>query len=871
VTPFALAMARREARASRRRLALYMSSITLGVAALVAINSFRENVTAAINAEARTLLGADLELASRQPFDSLIEGILDSVQREGVALSRVTSFASMALATRRGGGSRLVEVRAVGGAFPYYGTIETDPPGLWPRLQEERFALVDPALLVQLGASLGDTLGIGETTFPMAGVVTRTPGEIALRTAIGPRVFIPARHLAETELLQFGSTARYRAFLRLPSDAAVQRFLNRNVQTLRDRQVGFDTVSERQDELADSMDLLARFLGLVGLVALLLGGVGVASAVNAFARDKLPIAAVLRCLGATQRDVFVIYVLQAAVLGLAGAAAGVVIGLAVQAQLPNLLSDFLPIEVGVTPDWLTALAGLGIGTWVAVLFALLPLLAVRNVSPLSALRRDFEYRARPRDPARRLTLALLAATVLAISLWQAPSYEWGLSFTAAVAVTAVLLWASAAGLARSARRFFPRRASYALRQGIANLFRPHNQTGTVTLAVGFGAFLIATLYVVQRNLLDQVALDTRPDRPNLVMFDIQPDQAAGVTELLQSRGHTIVQRTPMVPARIAAVNGRTVRELLADSGDWRASRWALRREYRNTYRDTLVESEALVAGRWWDDDRAPDPAEAQYPRTAGDGARHADRQSREPDVCRISVEEDLAAELHAGLGDRITWNVQGTLIETEIASLRRVNWARFEPNFFVVFEPGALENAPQNIVLLARVNDPMERAVIQRDLVLQYANIAVVDLTLVQQTLDRILGSVSLAIRFMALFSIAAGLVVLVGAIATSRFQRMRESALLKTLGASRAQVARIVATEYCAIGLVGALAGMLLAGAAGWALTRFLFEVPFRLPAVPLAALGLGAAVATTAVGLANSVRVFRSTPLAVIRETAE
>ncbi|MBI3982859.1 MAG: FtsX-like permease family protein [Gemmatimonadetes bacterium] len=867
MTSFALAMARREARASRRRLALYMSSITLGVAALVAINSFRENVTAGINAEARNLLGADIELSSRQPFDSMITGILDSVQTEGVALSRVTSFASMALATRSGG-SRLVEVRAVEGAFPYYGTIDTDPPGLWPELQQRRVALVDPALLVQVGAAVGDTLGIGETTFPIAGVVTRTPGEIALRTAIGPRVFIPGRYLDETQLLRFGSRARYLAFLRIQSDAAVQRFLNRNIQTLRDRQVGFDTVSERQDELADSMDMLARFLGLVGLVALLLGGVGVASAVNVFARDKLPTAAVLRCLGATQQTVFVIYVLQAAVLGVAGAAVGVVIGLVVQARLPALLSDFLPIEVGVSPDWGSALAGLGIGAWVAVLFALLPLLAVRNVSPLSALRREFDEAPRRHDPARVVTLALLGASVLAISVWQAPSSGWGLSFAAAVALTSGLLWGSATGLARGARRFFPRGAGYPLRQGIANLFRPHNQTGTVTLAVGFGAFLIATLYVVQRNLLDQVALDTRPDRPNLVMFDIQPDQSPGVVQVLQSRGHRIVQRTPMVPARVAAVNGRTVRDLLADSGEWRTSRWALRREYRHTYRDTLVESETLVAGRWWNgaDGRMGGQAVAR----SGD---QADRPPARPPnrLARISVEEDLAAELRVALGDRITWNVQGTLIETEIASLRRVNWARFEPNFFVVFEPGVLEEAPQNIVLLSRVDDPQERAVVQRDLVRQYANIAIVDLTLVQQTLDKILGSVSLAIRFMALFSIASGLVVLVGAIATSRFQRMRESALLKTLGASRAQITRIVATEYCAIGLVAALAGMILAGVSGWALTRFLFEVPFRLPTLALTTLGLGAAGATTIVGLANSVRVFRSTPLAVIREMAE
>ncbi|HXV86940.1 MAG TPA: FtsX-like permease family protein, partial [Gemmatimonadales bacterium] len=428
---FALTMARREARASRRRLALYMSSITLGVAALVAINSFRENVTAGIDAEARNLLGADIELSSRNPFDSVIQGILDSVVADGADLARVTSFPSMALAARSGN-SRLVEVRAVEGGFPFYGAIETDPPGLWTRMQGERVALVDPALLVQLGAAAGDTLGIGETTFTVAGVVVRTPGEIGLRTAIGPRVFIPGRSLPETQLLQFGSRARHLAFLRIADDAAVQRFLNRNVQTLRDRQVGFDTVAERQDELADAMNNLTRFLGLVGLVALLLGGVGVASAVSVFVRDKLPAAAVLRCLGATQRSVFTIYVLQAAVMGLAGAAVGVIVGLLVQAQLPRLLSDFLPVQVGVSPDWPSAMAGLAVGTGVAVLFALLPLLAVRNVSPLSALRRDYDQAQRARDPLRWATIGLLGAGVLGVSLWQAPGTESGLSFAGAV-------------------------------------------------------------------------------------------------------------------------------------------------------------------------------------------------------------------------------------------------------------------------------------------------------------------------------------------------------------------------------------------------------------------------------------------------------
>jgi putative ABC transport system permease protein len=853
VTSFTIAMARREGRGSRRRLALYMSSITLGVAALVAINSFRKNVTAAISGQAREVLGADLELSSRRGFDSIIQGVLDSAARSGVPVSRVTSFASMALATRSGG-TRLVEVRALEGGYPYYGAIETEPAGTWARLAAGPNALVDPALLIQLSAAVGDTLAVGEARFVIRGAVVKYPGDIALRTAIGPRVYIPAAYLEDTQLLRAGSLARYLAYLKLEPPAEVQRFLNRHNQAFRQHNVGYDTVAERESELTDSLDILARFLGLVGLVALLLGGVGVASAVNVFARQKLEIAAILRCLGATQGTVFTIYLLQAGAMGLLGAAVGVALGVLVQWQLPGLLADMLPIAVPVGVDYVSIVVGLGIGLWVAVVFALLPLLSIRDVSPLAAIRKDFDP-ATPVPWSQRITAYIaIVGSILALSLWQAPRMEAGLAFAAGVAATTLLLWISAGLLTRAVRRFFPRRARYEVRQGVANLFRPHNQTTAVTLAVGFGIFLIATLYVVQRNLLDQLQLDARPDRPNLVLFDIQRDQIDGARELLRQRTVGRLLETPIVTARIAAINGQTVQQLLTGPDGYRRSRWALRREYRNTYRDTLVATEELVAGAWWESERG-----GQRPTPTGEA------------LPRISVEADLADELQVGIGDRITWDVQGIQVESQIANLRRVTWARFEPNFFVVFAPGPLEAAPHSFVVLARVADRTARAEVQRDLVLRYPNIAAVDLTLLQETLDSVLSSVSLSIRFMALFSIVSGLLVLIGAIATTRFQRMRESVLLKTLGASQRQIIGITLTEYSALGALSGLTGVLLAGVAGWALMRFFFEVPFRLPAIPLGALAVGAALITMVVGLANSWSVFGRTPLAVLREMGE
>jgi len=842
--PFALQMAWRESRGNRRRLALYLGSVSLGVAALVAINSFGADVRASVHAQARTLLGADLELRSRAAFPDSIESLLDSMDRSGHRLARVTSFASMVLATRTGR-TRLVEVRAVSGAFPFYGTVATEPPQQWPMVRAARAVLVDPAVLVALEARVGDTVTVGDGRFAIAGVVTSAPGDAALWTAIGPRLFLPVQYLAETQLLRFGSLAQYRAYLELP-DADVQRFLNRHNALLQRHRVGTETVAEQEEDLTRAVGRLARYLGLVGLIALLLGGLGVSSAVTVFVTDKLDSAAVLRCLGARQRTVLAVYLVQAIALGLVGAVIGVVMGVIAQLLLPAVVAGFLPLDVAIAPHWSTIAAGLGIGLGTAVLFALLPLLRLRGVSPLRALRQEFDRGPPTARGWRVIVYAVLLAGLVALSAWQAPRPLVGVAFAAGVVTTTGLLWLTARGLTWATRRWFPRRASYVVRQGIANLFRPMNQTTSVVLAIGFGVFLIATLSVVQRNLLDRLATDARPDRPNLVFFDVQADQRDGVHGVLATRGVRALDVTPIVPARIARVNDRPVDSLLSDTAP-RRSPWSLRREYRNTYRDTLVASEQLSAGRWWT------------------GARPA------PELPRISVEAELAGEAGVRLGDRITWNVQGVLVETRVASLRRVNWARFEPNFFVVFEPGVLERAPQTFVLLAREDEATRRAELQRDVVLAYPNVVSLDLTLVQRALDGLVSRVTLAIRFMALFSIGSGLVILVGALAASRLQRIREAVLLKTLGASAAQVRRIFLTEYIAWGSLGALTGVLLAGVAGWALVTRLFELRFQLPALTLVGVWAMVCGLVALIGLANSRAVFRRTPLALWRELSD
>lgn len=837
---FPLRMAVRETRGSRGRLSLYMVAITAGVASLVAIGSFRTNVTDSVRNQARTVLGADLELRGRAAFPDTITALVDSVAASGIALTRSVDFASMVLAPS--GNSRLLNVWAIEGGFPYYGAATSEPATAWSTFQEARTAILDHAALVYLDASVGDTVAIGEARFEIAGYLKDFPGDLGIRTAVGPRVFLPLRFLEETRLLRFGSVAAHRVYFEWDDAEAVRAFLDTHDSLLVDSRIGRTTVEDVEEDLGSALDAFSRFLGLIGLIALILGGLGVASGIHVFVKERLDTVAVLRCMGAGQPLVFRIYLLQAVLVGLGGSALGVIVGLVVQALVPVVLADFLPLDIAVAPDWKMVVAGLVTGVCTALVFALFPLLEVRNVSPLTALRRGFGAPRRKRDPARLLAAAALLAGLVLVSVWQAPSPLAGLFFAAGIVVTTGVLALTARAITASARRFFPRKARYELRQGVANLFRPQNQTVSVVLTLGFGVFLLMALSIVQRSLLDQLAVDTDRTRPNLVFFDVQADQRDGLTALLAEEGLPELGAVPIVPARMAAVNGRRVADILADSAT-DSDRWMYRREYRHTYRDSLTGSERIVAGEWFD--RAP-----------------------ASELTRISIDADIARSLEIGPGDKITWDFQGVELPTVVTSLRRIDWARFEPNFFVVFEGGALEDAPQTFLYLTRADDPVRRALAQRSAVERFSNIAVVDLALVQDTIDGVVGKITLAVRFMALFSIASGLVVLVGAIATTKYQRVQESALLRTLGASAKQVRWIIATEYAMLGAAAGLTGISLAVAAGWALTRFSFRISLSVSPATVAAAWLVLVAVTVGIGAWNSRGVTTKPPLATLRE---
>lgn len=854
-----LSLAWRESRFARRRLFLFLSAISLGVAALVAVQGFAANMRNEVRNQARTMLGADAMLASREPFRARTEAILDSLAAasggEDTDVVRVTSFASMALHPGNGT-TRLVQVRAPEPGFPFYGTIDTSPAERWSSLHDGRNVIVDPALLIALDAEVGDSLAIGATRFLITASLERVPGDVEIASSFAPRVFIPAATLPETELLGYGARVDYEAFLRIPDPVAAEEFVTGHGETFRAERVRARTSEDQQQSMEEALGRLSDFLGLTGVFALLLGGIGVASAMGAYMARKADGVAVLRCLGATARQVFGIYLVQAALMGFAGAAVGVVLGGAVQWTLPRLLEGLLPVDVPIRLDGVAVLTGMVVGVWTAVAFAILPLLQIRNVSPLSALRRRVEpIRIAGTDPLRWAAWTLLAASVLGLIALQAGELLLGAIVTAGVGGTLLVLWAAARVVTTGLRRTPRTGLAYPVRQGIANLYRPGNQTATVVLALGFGVYLIATLLLTQSNILRPLMVDLNT-RGNLLLFDVQEDQVQGIEEVFAREGVAVVQSAAIIPMRIAAINGVEVRRPVGadpgpdefgapDADGNQPAGWAARREYRSTYRDTLQASETLVAGEWWGADPAPNR-----------------------DTFEVSLDRDVAAELGVGIGDRIDWDVQGILVRTTVTSLRMVDWARFEPNFYAVFEPAALRRAPMMWVFLARAEDPGARAVVQRDIVTDYPNVASIDLTLMQRALDDVIGRISLVIRFLAGFSVATGFIVLLGAVATGRLQRIRESVLLKTLGATRRQIGAILFTEYALLGLLAVVVGVGLATIAGWGLARFLFNVAFQVDAAPIAGLAVAMALLSAAIGLSASREVFRSTPMEAIRE---
>ncbi|MBL7994604.1 ABC transporter permease [bacterium] len=828
-------MAWRDGRHHWQRLFLFLLSIVMGTAALVAIQSMSDNLKRDIDEQAKTLLGADLVISSRQPFSSEVESFIDSL---GGKQSREITFASM-IYFKKNNGTRLIQVKSVEGAFPYYGALETVPSDAAGSFRQGGRALVDHGLMLQFGAEVGDTITLGSHSFVIEGRLQKVPGESAATQLVSPPVYISMRDLESTNLMKRGSRVVHRVYFKFDEKVDMDVLSEEIKPRLRAYQLGYETVESRKANLGKVFGDLYRYLNLVGFIALLLGCLGVASAVHVFINQKIPTIAVLRCIGARAKDTFAIHLIQVLCIAMLGAFLGAAAGSAIQIFLPGLLKEFIPVEVNPYVSWNAILRGLTISLSMALLFALLPLISIRKVSPLHTLRSTVSEN-NSRDIWRGVILVLIVAVVSIFSGMQIGRWSYGIGFTAAMAVVFGLIILIAKLMMRLVKTSFPRSWSYVWRQALANLYRPHNQTVMLMLSIGLGTFLIVSLYLTQDTLIKQIAIADSGKQPNLVFFDIQTDQQEEAEQMVRSMGAPVIQKVPIVTMRVAAIKGLTMEEIRKDSNST-VPRWV--QEFRCTYRDTLTNTETILSGHWGR------PVVGQ-------------------DSILISVEKGMAENLNVSVGDTIVFDVQGVMMTTIVGSIREVNWRRVQPNFFVVFPTGVLESAPQFWVLVTRVTSAEMSASLQQAMVKRFPNISAVDLALILRTVDAILEKISFVIRFMALFSIGTGFVVLIGAILTSRFQRIQESVLLRTLGAVRKQIARIMGIEYLWLGSFAALSGCVLALLGSWALAFFVFDTPYDPVIMPVAVVFILIVGLTVFLGMFITRDISRKPPLEVLRK---
>ena len=792
-------IALRDARRRVKPMLLAMTCVVLGVAAIVASFSFRDNLQTSVRTRAKSLLGADLVIQSREPFSQEAEDLLKSI---GGEQSRQIGFSSMALFPETGR-SRLVGVRAIRGNFPYYGALETDPMSARQEFHNGPNALVDETVMLQFNARIGDRLRIGEQHFRIAGKLLKIPGESLAFSLLNPRIYVPLAYFNQEQLLQKGSLVRYRVLFKLAPEVDADRLVQRLGPELSRLRLETDTVSRRTASISRFTDNLSRYLQLAVFVAVLLAGVGVASALHVYIKEKTAAVAVLRCIGASPAETVCVYLIQAVMIALAGSAVGAALGASLQALLPIALKDFLPVDAVITYSMNGILAGVGTGLGTSLLFALIPIISLRKISPLFALRASYEADSRSRDPILWVIFSVIVVAIFGFALATTGQWLHGLSFTAAVLVAFGLLAFISQKVSLLLKSFVPYFLPFPWRQGLASLHRPNNQTTAVMLSIGLGAFLLITLYSVRGMLVSQVAERGGRGDSNLVLFDVQKDQRQGLAALLKSFNLGSYEEVPIVTMRLAAIKDRRVEEIRADASS-KIPRWALRREYRSTYRNHLTGTEKIIEGTW--QGKVP-PNTQPIP---------------------ISLEKGIAESLQVSLGDELEFELQGVALPVRVGSIREVDWQRVQPNFFTVFPAGVLESAPQFYAIVTRADSSQVSADVQRRVVERFPNVSMVDLALVLNTLDSILGRVSSAIRFVALFTILTGLAVLISAVLSSRTQRLKESILMKTLGAPRHQIVMAIVAEYLFLGAISCTTAAVLATIASWGLSfYFLGTVP--------------------------------------------
>lgn len=837
-TKFLLKTALRDSRKDRGKLIMFMSSIMLGIAALVAINSFNDNLVKDIEQQAKSLLGADLVISGNRPASEEILNAFDSLPGERANELQLFSMAYFPSVDQ----TQFVKIRSFEGDFPFYGDIIAEPQKSVQEFRTSKSALINEGLMLQLNLEVKDSVKLGNTKFEIIGKLKTDFGGSGIGASFAPPVYISNQFLSSTNLVQPGSLVNYTYYAKLPDAVNADDWKDERNEAFRSDNMRMTTVADQKRNLTRAFESLNSFLNLVALVSLLLGCLGVASSVFIYVKSKIQSIAVFRCLGMKGKQAFLIYFYQILALGVISVISGILVGSGIQILLPMIMSDLLPFDVSTSLSWSAILEGLLIGTTITILFALLPLISIRKISPLRTLRTSVESDGQGRDLLRWVIYLSIFVSVIGF-LWRLTGeLKDGFIFAIGLLVSFLGLYLTSNVIMWAVKKFFPRKWSFVLRQGLSNLYRPNNQTQTLLVSIGLGTAVLTTLFIIQGLLLSNVSQMDAGNQPNIILYGVEKGQQDSIANLTESYDMPVIQQLPIVTMDLDGWKGKTKKEWLADTTA-NVRRWAATREARVTYRDYLDTNEELVKGVF-------------------KGKRASPRDS-----IFISLGEDYARGLQVDIGDEIIWNVQGLRMKTYVSSLRSMEFRNMQARFFIVFPTGVLENAPQFQVLVTKSPDVETTADYRKSVVKAFPNVSVVDLGSILSSLNDILNKVSYIIKFMAAFSILTGLIVLISSLLLSKFQRIRESVLLRTIGASRRHILSINATEYFLIGALSAATGIFISILGSWLLAKYQLELDFYIQWFPIFIVFLIVTLLTTFIGVFNSREVVEKSPLEVLR----
>ena len=837
---YTLKTAYRDSRRNRPKLLMFVSSIILGITALVAINSFNYNLVKDIDEQSKTLLGADFVINGNKPLDPTLQNIADSIPGEKATELELFSMSFIPKTEE----TQFVRIKAIDGAFPFYGEINSQPKLASQEYQRSPSALVDDGLMLEHDLDIGDSIKLGEFKFVIAARLMNTFGNVSLGSSFAPSIYIGQEYLEETELIQPGSMVDYSYYYKVPAGFDMEEWEDNpeRRKKFRDESFRLTTIEDQRENLDEAFSNLNSFLNLIALVSLILGCIGVASSVFIYIKSKIPSIAILRCIGMKGRQAFQVFFTQIFIIGFLAVIAGITLGSLIQLVLPEILADILPYEVSLSISWKAIAEGLVIGLVMTSLFAMVPLLSIRRISPLRTLRASINEESAARD----IWVYIVNSAILVflfLFLWNlTKDVMAALVFTIGLIISFLMLYGVSSLIMVVIRRYFPKSWNFVFRQGLSNLFRPNNQTRTLIVSIGLGTSILTLLFIIQGLLLSNVASMDAGNQPNMILYGIETDQKEGLQRITEENGMPLIQQVPIVTMRLAGWKGRTKADWMADTTRT-ASRWAINREARVSYRDTLASDEDLIKGEW---KGYINPGDSIF----------------------ISLDERYANSMDVDLGDEMVWNVQGTMLTTYVSSIRKIEFRSMRTRFFILFPSGVLENAPQFHVLVTKSPDNETMAEYRREVVKTYPNISVVDLGSILATLNDILSKISYIIKFMAGFSILTGIIVLISSLLLSKYQRIKESVLLRTIGASKLQILKINGTEYAILGALSAATGIVIALIGSYLLARYQLELEFDIIWWPILSIFVFIVGLTVLIGLLNSKEIIQKSPLEVLRK---